>query len=294
MKYKCLSIAGFDCSGGAGIQADLKTFSAFGCYGMSILTAMPIQNTCGVNTCFSIPPQSISAQLEVLFEDIIPDSIKIGMLFSSEVIEIVTEFLKQFAKNIPIVLDPVMVARSGDTLLRDTAIDIMKRKLIPLVTVVTPNLQEAYVLAERVDDMESIARDVLMLGPQAVLLKGGRLDSDDSSDLLLERSGNKTWLTGVRVKSNNIHGAGCTLSSAICACLSLGFPVQEACRVAKKYLSEAIEASAEYKIGKGNGPVHHFYHIWPTIHKIYSDNKSQIDNNVSSIYTKNIEKFRRG
>jgi hydroxymethylpyrimidine/phosphomethylpyrimidine kinase len=165
IKYKCLSIAGFDGSGGAGIQADLKTFSAFGCYGMTILTAIAVQNTCGVRSCYDIPLKCIQEQLEAIFDDIVPDSIKIGMLFSSSIIDLVANFLEKHAKNIPIVLDPVMVAKSGDALLLPEAIDAIKTRLIPISAIITPNLPEAYRLTIESNNMEELGeRDSLGLG----------------------------------------------------------------------------------------------------------------------------------
>ena len=268
MQHKCLSIAGFDGSGGAGIQADLKTFSALGCYGMNVLTALPVQNTCGVRSCYDIPLNSIQDQLEAIFDDIVPDSIKIGMLFSKDIIELVAYFLEKNARDIPIVLDPVMVAKSGDTLLLPNAVQTMKEKLIPLASIITPNLPEAYTLIGQPIDMGQLAEHLMALGAKTVLLKGGHSDGAQSNDLFLDQSGQKVLLESPRIDSKNTHGTGCTLSAAICACLALGFPMLEACQIAKRYLFEAIKASKDNSVGKGHGPVHHFYHLWPTIEKI--------------------------
>jgi hydroxymethylpyrimidine/phosphomethylpyrimidine kinase len=262
MKHKCLSIAGFDGSGGAGIQADLKTFSALGCYGMTVLTALPVQNTCGVRGCYDIPPQAVREQLEAIFDDIIPDSIKIGMLFSREIIEVVADFLDKHASQIPIVLDPVMVAKSGDPLLLPDAIELLKTRLIPLATIVTPNIPEAYELVGTIDNSEELAHALLCLQPKAVLLKGGHHTGAQSNDLLLEQDGDLHWLFADRVDSKNTHGTGCTLSAAICAYLALSLPLLEACQRAKDYLLHAIEAAKENSVGKGHGPVHHFYKLW--------------------------------
>lgn len=259
MKYKCLSIAGFDGSGGAGIQADLKTFSALGCYGMTVLTALPIQNTCGVKNCYELPLKSIEEQLHAIFEDIIPDSIKIGMLFSADIVDLVADFLKSHAANIPIVLDPVMVAKSGDPLLHPEAVDTLKKHLIPLATIITPNLPEAYTLAEHTDDIVQLGKAILQLGPQAVLIKGGHGGSEQSNDLFLSQSGEVINLEAMRIKTKNTHGTGCTLSSAICAFLARGFSLLDACRHAKTYLWRAIEASKDCSVGKGQGPVNHLY-----------------------------------
>ncbi|MBS0236457.1 MAG: bifunctional hydroxymethylpyrimidine kinase/phosphomethylpyrimidine kinase [Proteobacteria bacterium] len=262
MKYKCLSIAGFDGSGGAGIQADIKTFSALGCYAMSVLTALPVQNTCGVRNCYDIPLMAIEEQLETIFDDIVPDSIKIGMLFSSAIIEIIADFLRCKNISIPIVLDPVMVAKSGDSLLLPDAVEALKSKLIPLCTVITPNIPEAAALVGNAD-MGALAEQLLNLGPQAVLLKGGHNSGQYSNDLLLERGQEPKWLLAPRINSLNTHGTGCTLSAAVCAYLAQGIGVSDACERAKHYLHGAIAAAKDDSLGKGYGPVHHFYQIWP-------------------------------
>lgn len=262
MQYKCLSIAGFDGSGGAGLQADLKTFSALGCYGMTVLTAVPVQNTCGVRACYDLPLSCIQDQLACLFDDIVPDSIKIGMLFSSEIIGVVSDFLKPYADTIPIVLDPVMVAKSGDPLLLPDAVEALKKELIPLATVITPNLPEAYTLAFETEDMERLGEALLSLGSKAVLLKGGHQSGDEANDLLLSHDGTRAWLKEKRITSKNTHGTGCTLSAAIAAYLARQVPLIDACRQAKTYLSGAIQAAQDLSVGRGHGPVHHFYNIW--------------------------------
>ncbi|MBI2706878.1 MAG: bifunctional hydroxymethylpyrimidine kinase/phosphomethylpyrimidine kinase [Proteobacteria bacterium] len=272
MNNSVLSIAGFDGSGGAGIQADLKTFSAFGCYGMTVLTALPVQNTTGVKGCYEIPLQSITEQLQTIFDDIVPHAIKIGMLFKSEIVEIVSNFLSQNAKSIPIVLDPVMVAKSGDSLLLPQAIEALKSRLIPLSTIITPNLPEAKtltgILATNQKEMETVAEKILTLGSQAVLLKGGHLQGHMACDLYWHSNGIKQWLISPKIQTRNTHGTGCTLSSAIASGLSLNLDLFESCKLAKRYLSQAIEASRDQKIGHGAGPVHHFFHLWPTLDKI--------------------------
>lgn len=263
MKYRVLSIAGFDGSGGAGMQADLKTFSALGCYGINVLTALPVQNTCGVKKCYELPLSSIQEQLETIFEDIIPQSIKIGMLFNGDIIEIVSEFLKQNAKNIPIVLDPVMVAKSGHNLLLPEAITALKELLIPISTVITPNLPEAIELTGIAsENLEEIGRDLLKLGSKAVIVKGGHLDGDMCRDLYLDKNGERFWLESARISSKNVHGTGCTFSAAIAAYLAKGFELKDACERGKIYLSEAIYAARDEVIGHGFGPVHHFYNLW--------------------------------
>lgn len=260
---KVLSIAGFDGSGGAGIQADLKTFSAFKCYGMTVLTALPIQNTCGVRSCTKIPLPCIEDQLEAIFEDIKPDVIKIGMLFNAPIIELITDFLIREAEGVPVVLDPVMIAKSGDPLLRSDAISCLKEQLIPLTTILTPNLPEAHALggglAKSRVEMEYVVDQLMELGGQAILLKGGHLGGDSVPDLFFDHQGNRHWLDGQRINTKNTHGTGCTLSAAIAACLALGYDSLESCQRAKRYLFGAIDAAQSWNIGQGNGPVNHFY-----------------------------------
>jgi hydroxymethylpyrimidine/phosphomethylpyrimidine kinase len=272
MKNKVLSIAGFDGSGGAGIQADLKTFSAFGCYGMTVITALPVQNTTGVKGFYEIPLQAITQQLQVIFDDIVPHAIKIGMLFKAEIVEAVSDFLTQNAQGIPIVLDPVMVAKSGDPLLLPQAWEILKSKLIPLSTLITPNLSEAAVLtgmdATTQNEMERVAEKLLESGPKAVLLKGGHLPGEVACDLYWHSNGEKEWLLSPKIKTANTHGTGCTLSAAIASGLSLELELFESCKLAKRYLTQAVRAASNQKIGQGAGPVHHFYHLWPTLDNI--------------------------
>lgn len=264
--YKTLSIAGFDGSGGAGIQADLKTFSALGVYGMTVLTAIPVQNTQGVKSCYEIELKCIEEQLETIFEDIVPDAIKIGMLFKSEIIDVVYNFLKKNAVGIPIVLDPVMVAKSGDRLLLKEAIDKLKNKMIEISTVVTPNIPEAYELTkikiECESDIKKTAKEILNLGADNVLIKGGHLEGELSNDYFFSKSGDYDKLTYKRIETKNTHGTGCTLSAAICSYMALGLNAKEAVKKAKEYLSNAIEFSKEESVGKGHGPVQHFYNLW--------------------------------
>ena len=262
MKYKCLSIAGFDGSGGAGIQADLKTFSALGCYGMTVLTALPVQNTRGVRNCYDISLKCIQEQLEAIFDDIVPDSIKIGMLFSSPLIKIVADFLLENAPNIPIVLDPVMVAKSGESLLLPEAIETLKTHLIPLATIITPNLPEAYSLVGNMASPDVLATQLLKLGSHAVLLKGGHGEGNTSEDVFLDSNNNYCLLKSERIISKNTHGTGCTLSAAICSFLALENSLLESCKLSKDYLLKAIIASKVNSVGNGHGPVHHFHKWW--------------------------------
>lgn len=261
--YRVLTIAGSDSGGGAGIQADLKTIGANGCYGLSVITALTAQNTVGVSGIFPVPVEFVSAQLEAVLSDIGTDAVKIGMLFSPELIRAVADQLRKHSVD-TIVLDPVMVAQSGDKLLQDDAIEALKEHLIPMADIITPNLPEASVLLGRdiitEEDLDQAARDIAELGCRNVLIKGGHLQGDISDDLLyLGLEQRPVMLAGERVETNNNHGTGCTLSSAIASFLARGASVEEAVIHAKKYITEAIIAGADFSIGKGHGPVHHYY-----------------------------------
>ena len=265
--YRALTIAGSDSGGGAGIQADLKTFSALGCYGMSVITALTAQNTREVSGIFAVPPRFIGQQMDAVLGDIGTDAVKIGMLHSPEVIFTVARHLGKWQCR-RIVLDPVMVAKSGDKLLQDDAVAALKQALIPLADIITPNLPEASVLLERDittrDDMPGAARDLADLGCPHVLLKGGHLDGAGSSDLLFSAdTGQLLELPGERVQTPNAHGTGCTLSSAVCAGLARGMAIPDAVKNAKTYITGALTAGAGYAIGRGHGPVHHFFTLWP-------------------------------
>lgn len=264
---KALSIAGSDGSGGAGIQADLKVFSALGCYGMAVPTAIAVQNTMGVRACYALPIESITGQVEAIFDDIIPDAIKIGMLFDVEIIQQVSRCLNARRQHVPIVLDPVMVAKSGDALLRPDAVDALKAELLPIVSVVTPNIPEAEVLTGRsiscADDMLFVAAEIIKMGVSAVLLKGGHAAGDVASDVLMTDTGRVEWFDRPRIDTKNTHGTGCSLSSALAAFLAHGFNIFQACALAKEYLYSALKAGADLNIGSGHGPVHHFHALWP-------------------------------
>ncbi len=261
--FKALTIAGSDSGGGAGIQADLKTFSALGCFGMSVITALTAQNTRVVTGIFPAPAEFIGQQIDAVMEDIGTDAVKIGMLHSPDVIETVADRLSQWqCPNI--VLDPVMVSKSGDKLLLGDAVHALKKNLIPMASIITPNLPEASVLLERsitdIKDMPQAAKDIADLGCANVLLKGGHLNNESSSDILYQKDGERmTELPGIRINTPNSHGTGCTLSSAICAGLARGVELKTAVTNAKAYITEALKAGAEYSIGRGHGPVHHFY-----------------------------------
>lgn len=262
--YKCLSIAGFDGSGGAGIQADIKTFSALGCYAMTVLTALPVQNTMGVRRCYDISISCIEEQLQAIFDDMVPDAIKIGMLFSVPIIETVATCLRQNAPHIPIVLDPVMVAKSGDLLLQIDAIDALSTLIMPQATLITPNLPEAATLLgqKSCELSQTVAQKLLKFGSDAVLLKGGHATGARCDDLLLDQHGNQHGFSSPRVVSQNTHGTGCTLSAAIASFLAQKYPLPMACKRAKQYVFEALCAAKDQRMGKGQGPVHHFYRWW--------------------------------
>jgi hydroxymethylpyrimidine/phosphomethylpyrimidine kinase len=264
MEPKVLTIAGFDGSGGAGLQADLKTFAALGCYGLSVLTALPIQNTQGVRGCYELPLSSISDQLECLIEDMTPQAIKIGMLFTAPIIHTVADFLEHYAKSIPMVLDPVMVATSGHRLIQEDAQEALVTRLFPLARVITPNLAEAQALTHSdvstPDQMPHIAQALVDLGCQAVYLKGGHLPAPfEACDLLLEQKQEPVWLSHPRITTPNTHGTGCTLSSAIAAGLAQGLDLATSCRQAKDYLQQAILFAKDQWLGLGHGPVAHFW-----------------------------------
>lgn len=259
-----LTIAGSDNSGGAGLQADLKTFSALGCYGMSVITALTAQNTQGVQAIYEISPAFIGQQIDSIFNDIEVDAIKIGMLHSVEIITIVAEKLRPY-KKIPIILDPVMVGKDKSTLLKPAAIGALRSILFPLATLITPNLPEAETIVGRIiydrKEMEKAAVELSKLGPQAVLVKGGHLSDPKSADCLY-LDNTYHWFTNPRIGTSNTHGTGCTLSAAIAAFMAKGYSLQDAVKNAKAYISIAIEKGSEYKLGHGYGPVHHFYHLW--------------------------------
>ncbi len=266
-KYRrVLTVAGSDSGGGAGIQADLKTIAANGCYGLTVITALTAQNTLGVSGIQAVPVEFVRAQLDAVLTDIGCDAVKIGMLFSPELIRAVAEGLRRYRLKM-VVLDPVMVAQSGDKLLQDEAIDALKGHLIPLADIITPNLPEASVLLGREirtpEEIEGAAVELAELGCRNVLIKGGHLEAGDCDDCLyLSAEKRMIILPGRRIITGNNHGTGCTLSSAIASFLARGEGIEEAVRLAKDYISRALEAGAAYTLGGGHGPVHHFYRFW--------------------------------
>ncbi len=260
-----LTIAGSDSGGGAGIQADLKTFSALGVYGCSVITALTAQNTQAVTGVMNVPAEFIGQQIDAVFSDIEVHAVKIGMLSVPEIIEVVADGLKRHhATNI--VLDPVMVAKSGDALLQPHAVNAVRDVLLPLADLITPNLPEAAALLgcepiTLVEEMQAAAAALLEFGPKAVLLKGGHLTGKESPDLLLDADGHQV-LHSARIDTRNTHGTGCTLSSAIAAGLASGLSTKQAVGEAKEYIRTAIGAADSLDIGRGHGPVHHFHRVW--------------------------------
>jgi hydroxymethylpyrimidine/phosphomethylpyrimidine kinase len=261
-----LTIAGSDSSGGAGIQADLKTFSALGVYGASAITALTAQNTQGVEAVHAVPPDFILKQIEAVARDLDVEAVKIGMLATRALIEAVAEGLKCFP-GVPVVLDPVMVAASGDPLLDEDAVETLRAVLVPRASLITPNLPEAAKLlgesqANDEREMQAQGEALKRLGAKAVLIKGGHGEGEMAVDILIDAEG-ALRLEAPRVKTRNTHGTGCTLSSAIAAELAKGATLREAIVAAKAYVTAAIEAADQLRIGKGRGPVHHFHALWP-------------------------------
>ncbi len=259
-----LSIAGSDSSGGAGIQADLKTFSSLGVYGATAITAITAQNTLGVHAQLAISPEMVHSQIVAVVEDIAPSVIKVGMLANKDVATAVADALSRY--NIPTILDPVMVSSSGHRLLAVDAQEVVKERLLPLSTLVTPNIPEMEALTAmpltNVDEKLLAAKYLLSLGAGAVLLKGGHEEGDTKCDILYQLGANGieiTHFSTATIATKNIHGTGCTLSSAIAAYMARGLSLEDAVREAKTYIYEAIKAGADISIGRGFGPVNHLF-----------------------------------
>jgi hydroxymethylpyrimidine/phosphomethylpyrimidine kinase len=275
-----VTIAGSDSGGGAGIQADLKTFSALGVYGASVIAALTAQNTRGVTAIHDVPAEFITAQIDAVFSDLSVGAVKIGMLSRPAAIEAVASGVTRYGVS-NVVLDPVMVAGSGDRLLAEEAVAVLRSVLIPKALVITPNLPEAAALldasvAQNEDEMRAQAQRLLALGPRAVLIKGGHGKGSESVDLLVEApsvypspasgggkgGGEVVRLTAERIPTHNTHGTGCTLSSAVAAGLAKGESLADAVRHAKRYITDAIAAADALAIGHGRGPVHHIHAWW--------------------------------
>ena len=267
-----LSIAGSDSSGGAGIQADLKTFSALGVYGATAITAITAQNTLGVVSQMALPPQMVREQIIAVMDDLHPSVVKIGMLSNAEIVNAVAEVLSEYKPKI--VLDPVIVSTSGHRLLSVEAQEVIKEKLLPISELVTPNIPEMETLTNMplssFEEKEKAANYLLSLGTKAVLLKGGHEDGEMKTDVLYSKCQQSTdngqqslSLVSESISTQNVHGTGCTLSSAIAAFLALDYSLEDAVKEAKLYITEAIRAGADVKIGHGFGPVNHFFNPKP-------------------------------
>ena len=261
MIFNALSIAGSDPSGGAGIQADLKVFSAHNVYGMAAITALTAQNTTGVSAIHTPPPEFVAEQIRMVFSDVRVDAVKIGMIANAEIaMAVATTLIEVEAQHI--VLDPVMIAKGGAPLLAEEAMECLRNHLLPLADIVTPNLPEAAALlgeteAQSREEMMSQAKRLLRLGPRNVYLKGGHFSGTESPDLLLASTG-AMWLDAPRIDTKNTHGTGCSLSAAIAANRACGACETEAAEAAKKYITNAIAAADQLDVGQGHGPVYHF------------------------------------
>ena len=265
-----LTIAGSDSGGGAGIQADLKTFAALGCYGTSAITALTAQNTVGVQGIHAVPAEFLKAQIQSVLDDIGVDAVKIGMLHAPGIVEVVAWAIDHY-KLTNVVLDPVMVATSGDRLIASETVQVLVHELFPRVSVITPNLDEAALLLGRdipnAEALDIAAQDLLAMGARAVLLKGGHLAGDEVVDLLADASGPLQRLASRRIASRNVHGTGCTLSSAIAAHLALGYGLGEAVSLARAFILGAIAQGADVTTGQGHGPLNHGFAPVP-LHRI--------------------------
>jgi len=258
-----LTIAGSDSGGGAGIQADIKAMSATGSFACSVITAITSQNTQGVSAIFPIPLDHVSSQLDAVFSDLNVAAVKVGMLADSSIIKVVADKVKQFQPK-HLVIDPVMVATSGDLLLEQSAISTLKEELIPLADIITPNLPEGAALTgkpvpESEADMQDMVEELRALGAKAVLLKGGHLEQDENSNDLMILPTSTTLISAKRFPTKNTHGTGCTLSSAIASYLAQGNDLTQAVELGKRYISEAIAHADQLDVGQGHGPVNHFY-----------------------------------
>ncbi|WP_080778238.1 bifunctional hydroxymethylpyrimidine kinase/phosphomethylpyrimidine kinase [Chryseobacterium phocaeense] len=257
-----LTIAGFDGSGGAGIQADIKTASALGCFSTSVLTALPVQNTQGVRKIYPIPVEAVADQIEAILDDIFPDAIKIGMVHTPQLVETIVSTLGKY-KKIPIVFDPVMVATSGHRLIEEDTIIAITEKLFPIADVITPNMDEASILAkmkvETLEDLYTAGKEIKKLGCKSILLKGGHQETSTITSLFHDEHGNDHSFETVKFNTNNTHGSGCTLSSAIAAYLARGKTLYESVALGQDYVYQAIENGKDVQTGLGNGPLNHFF-----------------------------------
>ena len=263
-----LTIAGFDSSGGAGIQADIKTISALGCYATSVLTALPVQNTMGVKSIYNIPMQVVKEQIDVVLEDIAIDAIKIGMVHTPELVYTIVETLKKHPP-IPIIFDPVMVSTSGDALIEKETISAITNILFPIVELITPNMDEASILAnmevKTLVDIKNAGPIIMQQGCRHALLKGGHLTTDVLTSILFSKNGAQKVYESEKIASKNIHGSGCTLSSAIASFVARGTDLPTAIQYAQDYVHRSIFSGKDVVVGKGNGPLNHFHQPLKTI-----------------------------
>lgn len=263
LKYpKVLTIAGSDSGGAAGIQADIKTISAIGAYGMSVITALTAQNSLGVQGVYGIPPSFVAEQLESIFSDLVPDVIKIGMVHSTELVQTIAKYLKQHP-NIPVIFDPVMVATSGDRLIEEDTIQSIIQELFPIATIVTPNMDEAALITkmpvENTSDMLQAGEKLIALGCQHAIIKGGHLKSSVLTSKFIDHQLQTHEYHSSKIDTKNINGAGCTFSSAIASYMALGHDLISSVELANEYIFQAIENGKEVQTGNGNGPLNHFY-----------------------------------
>ncbi|GGE65741.1 hydroxymethylpyrimidine/phosphomethylpyrimidine kinase [Pedobacter psychrotolerans] len=275
-----LTIAGSDSGGGAGIQADLKTFSALGCYGTSAITSVTVQNTLGVTAIHHIPANIVNGQVKAVLEDIKPSAIKIGIVQSSDQVLAIVRVLKDYP-HIPVILDPVMVSTSGFHLIDQDTIVSLQQELFPLTSLVTPNIDEAEILADMkintIDDMKKAASRIILSGCKAILVKGGHLNGPDLFDVFLDENGVENIFRSIAVKTLNTHGTGCTLSAAIAAFVALGHDMPLAIEKAKGFVQQAIIAGQHVKTGEGKGPLNHFFDAQNLIRKELKDVPLNLD-----------------
>ena len=265
MIYNVLSIAGSDPSGGAGIQADLKVFSAMKVYGMAVITALTAQNTTGVSKVIALDGEFVAEQIRMVFTDVDVHAVKIGMIANADIASSIAETLSAVC-SVPVILDPVMIAKGGSNLLAPDAVETLRGKLVPIAEIITPNLPEAAELlncdeATSIDEMMNQANMLLALGPKTVYLKGGHLRGSNSPDILMTADYVET-LDGIRIDTKNTHGTGCSLSAALAACRGRNIEMIKAAKESKQFISQAIALSDRMNVGRGHGPIHHFHGLW--------------------------------
>ncbi|WP_318309242.1 bifunctional hydroxymethylpyrimidine kinase/phosphomethylpyrimidine kinase [Flagellimonas crocea] len=257
-----LAIAGFDGSGGAGIQADIKTISALGCYATTVLTALPVQNTQGVRKIYPIPVEAVGHQIEAIMDDIRPAAIKIGMVHTPQLVATISRTLGKYRK-VPIVFDPVMVATSGHRLIEEATIDALVEQLLPIATIITPNMDEAALLAKMevrtLEEMRIAGERIKDMGCNSILMKGGHQETAKITSLFFDRHEGCFPFETTKIKTNNIHGSGCTLSSAIASYLAQGETLYNAVASGQSYVHDAIDSGKNVRTGRGNGPLNHFF-----------------------------------